>query len=495
MSVSARDQTRDWNLVLLVLDTARYDAVSEATAPTVATLADGGTRFTSAHAAAPWTLPSHASVFTGSYPSRHGAHAGHKRLEPGRPTLAELLSAAGYETVGVSNNTWVSGEFGFERGFERFRRTWQYVQSETDLGRIARTTEGGETLRALARAVFDGNPAVNVANALYGRFLRKREDSGARRTNEWIDGWLRERTDDGDDRPFFLFVNYLEPHLEYRPPREHAAPFLPDGVAYDEAMAVEQDAWRYVAGDLSLGEADFRALRGLYRGEVSYLDARIADLVGTLRDAGEWEDTVLVVTGDHGENVGDHGLMDHQYCLYRTLLHVPLVVRGGAFDGGGAVDDLVSLVDLAPTLLDVAGVEATDAREGFQGRSFHPDSDAPVRERVFAEYRAPQPSMEALERRVGTLDGAVRRFDRSLRAVRTREWKLVRGSDGGRELYHLPTDPGETDDRAAADPGRVESLAGRLDDWLGSFEHAPTGGEAAMSAATRERLEELGYLQ
>jgi hypothetical protein len=140
-------------------------------------------------------------------------------------------------------------------------------------------------------------------------------------------------------------------------------------------------------------------------------------------------------------------------------------------------------------------VEATDAREGFQGRSFHPDSDAPVRERVFAEYRAPQPSMEALERRVGTLDGAVRRFDRSLRAVRTREWKLVRGSDGGRELYHLPTDPGETDDRAAADPGRVEALAGRLDDWLGSFEHAPTGGEAAMSAATRERLEELGYLQ
>jgi hypothetical protein len=122
--------------------------------------------------------------------------------------MAEPLSQAGYETVAVSNNTWISEEFGFGRGFQRFHKTWQYVQSETDLGRISRTEEGTDKLRAVAKAIFDGNPVMNLANAVYGQFVRKQTDSGAKRTNEWIDEWLADRT---GSRPFFLFVNYLEP--------------------------------------------------------------------------------------------------------------------------------------------------------------------------------------------------------------------------------------------------------------------------------------------
>ncbi|WP_135366068.1 sulfatase [Halosimplex halophilum] len=510
------------NVVVVVMDTARYRDVfpeTETVAPELESLAADGTRFDRAVAPAPWTLPSHASLFTGTYPSKHGAHADHKYLDDDRPTLAEAFAGAGYETVAVSNNTWISDEFGFARGFERFRKTWQYLQADTDLGPVARTNEGREKLRALARSLFDGNPLVNALNAVYGQFFRKREDSGARRTNRWVREWLADR---GGDRPFFLFVNYLEPHLEYRPPRETTERFLPDGTSYEEAMAVPQDAWSHVAGDLDLDEEDFAALRALYRGEIAYLDDRIAELRDALAAAGEWEDTVFVVTGDHGENIGDHGLMDHQYALYETLLHVPLVVHGGPFDGGRD-ERLVSLTDLAPTLLDAVDVDAPAFRDQAQGESLLADSSG-QREHVFAEYLAPQPSMAALAERVDRLPDDVRRYDRSLRAVRGDDWKLIRGSDGSRECYHLATDPDETVDLLSTDADgtagadgvaeaggtaeantadeesvdatrRADSLDDVLDDWLASFDHADPDGDPAMSETTAQRLEDLGYLQ
>jgi len=492
------------------MDTARYRDVfpdDETVAPTLESLAAEGTSFDDAVAPAPWTLPSHASLFTGTYPSKHGAHADHKHLDGNLQTLAEAFAGAGYETVAVSNNTWISDEFGFACGFERFRKTWQYLQADTDLGPVARTNEGRAKVRALARSLFDGNPLVNVLNAIYGQFLRKREDSGARRTNEWIREWLADRD---DERPFFCFVNYLEPHLEYRPPRETTERFLPDGTSYDEAMGVPQDAWSYVAGDLDLTEDDFDALRALYRGEIAYLDDRIADLRDALMDTGVWEDTVFVVTGDHGENIGDHGLMDHQYALYETLLHVPLVIHGGPFTSERD-DRLVSLTDLAPTLLDAADVDAPAFHKQTQGVSLLADSHG-EREHVFAEYLAPQPSMDALSERVGSLSDDVRRYDRALRAVRGDDWKLIRGSDGSNECYHIGSDPGETTnllsngadgavEASAADEDSVEAahradtLDNVLDGWLASFDHADPDSDPTMSDATAKRLEDLGYLQ
>ncbi|WP_331234299.1 sulfatase [Natronorarus salvus] len=478
------------NIVLIVMDTARADVFSPgndaALEPPIA-----GRRYTNAFASAPWTLPSHAGLFTGTYSSKHGAHGGHKRLSGNLPTLAEALGDGGYETVGVSNNTWISEEFGFARGFETFYKTWQYVQTETDLGEIARTKEGTEKLRGVAKKILEGNPLTNLTNAVYGQFFRRRSDEGARATNEWIDDWLTERA---DTRPFFLFVNYLEPHLEYRPQKQIAEAYLPDGVSYEEAMEVPQDAWEYIAGNLEMGEREFDILRGLYRAELAYLGERIDELRTSLEAAGEWEDTVFVVTGDHGENIGDHGLMDHQYCLYDTLLHVPLFVHGPSFDEGED-DRLVQLTDLAPTLLDVAGIDAVGMREEVQGVSFHPGGDADPREHAIAEYLSPQPSMEALEKRVGEISPEVERYDRSLRTIRSGEYKLVRGSDGARELYRVASDPGEREEISGERPGVVADLETRLDEWLSSFEHADASGSVSMTQSTQDRLEDLGYLQ
>ncbi|KZX49225.1 sulfatase [Haloarcula sp. K1] len=475
------------NVVLIVMDTARMNASQH-----LDCLLEDATRFDQAFSASPWTLPSHASIFTGLYPSKHGAHAGHKQLEPDVPVLAEVFRDAGYETVGVSNNTWISNEFGFGRGFERFHKTWQYVQSDTDLGRIARTTEGLNQFRTLAKAVFDGNPVANIANAAYGKFFRKQTDSGAERTNEWIDHWLTERD---RSRPFFLFINYLEPHLEYRPPKEFAEQFLPSNTTYEDAMEVPQDAWGYISGTVDMTERDFEILQGLYMAEISYLNHRIGQLRETLQAAGEWQDTVFVVTGDHGENIGDHGLMDHQYCLYDTLLRVPLLIHGDMFSGRNVVSDIVQLPDLGPTLLDAVDIAAPDFREQTQGQSFHPESDNDTREYAIAEYMAPQPSMEALKKRIGHLPDHVIKYDRSLRAVRGTKWKLIRGSDESIELYDIDDDPGEINELSESHPDIVQNLESELDGWLASFEQTDQDGNVDMRTETRDRLEDLGYLQ
>ncbi|SEP69038.1 sulfatase [Natrinema salaciae] len=484
------------NVVVIVLDTARADVIASGIhngfLSNIDSIRKEGAIFEQCTSAAPWTLPSHGSLFTGMASSKHGAHADHKELNNTQTTIAEVFQADGYDTVAVSNNTWISEEFGFGRGFEEFRKTWQYVQSDIDLGRIARTEEGMDKLKSLGRELFAGNPIVNVTNAIYGQFVRNHYDDGAKQTNEWIRSWLTERT---TTDPFFLFVNYLEPHLEYRPPNEFAERFLPSGISYEEAMDVPQDAWGYIAGTVEMSDRDLEVLRGLYRAEIAYLDQQIGELRELLEEQNEWEDTIFVVTGDHGENIGDHGLMDHQYCLYDTLLHVPLFVHGGPFTGGQEIDDLVQLTDIAPTLLDAAGIDAPAFREQAQGRSFHPDADTEPREYAFAEYMAPQPSMDALEKRVGELPEEVRKYDRSLRSIRSTEWKYIRGSDGSEELYHVAEDPGETENLVDAEPEKAAELESELDAWLRSFDHADTGGDVSMRDETKARLEDLGYLQ
>lgn len=485
------------NIVLIVMDTARADVFAQddgEIAPNLAEIASNGTTYTQAFSAAPWTLPSHASIFTGLYPSKHGAHAGHKSLSNDPILLPEVFEAAGYETVAVSNNTWISEEFGFGRGFETFRKNWQFIQSGVDLGKEARMIEGTrDKLKAVLSRLFQGNPIVNTINTIYGQFVRKRAiDDGAKATNDWIQGWLDRRT---TAKPFFCFINYLEPHLEYRPPTEYAESFLPSNVTHEEAMSVNQDAWRYIAGKVEMTDRDFEILCALYRAEIAYLDEQIGDLRRTLENADAWEDTIFMIVGDHGENIGDHGLMDHQYSLHDSLIHVPVFVHGGEFNAGGTVDDLLQLTDLAPTLLDVLDLDAPEFREQVQGQSFHPCADTSPREYVISEYMAPQPSMEALEARVGDLPNEVYEYDRSLRAIRTEAWKLVRDSNDKTRLYDISGGIDEVRTERNENPVIHEELDQRLDDWMTSFESADTSGTVDIAEAPKERLEQLGYLQ
>jgi len=487
--------TGHFNVVLVVLDTARATDTPPAraeTMPTLAALAESGTAYRDAFACAPWSVPSHASLFTGVHPSEHGAHGDHTSLDGDHRTLAESFADSGYETIGVSNNTWITEAFGFARGFDSFWKGWQYWQSDADMGTVARADEPREKLRRAAANLFDGNPLVNAVNVAYSELFQPAGDDGAARTTARLESWLESR--DGDD-PFFCFVNYLEPHIDYRPPEAYAEPFLPADGTFEEAVAVRQDPRAYDVGEYDLTDREFRLLHALYRGELAYVDEQLARLRTALQAAGEWDDTLFVVVGDHGENVGDHGFLGHQYNLYDTLLHVPMVLHGGAFTGGaGNADALVQLSDLVPTLLDATGVDDPALRGQCRGPSFHPDADADEREAVFAEYVAPQPSMERLEERFGGVPERLYEYDRSLQAIRTRRHKLIRGSDGSERLYDVEEDPGERTDRSATHPERVAALGDRLASWRESVDEAEQRGEVEVDEDTERRLENLGYM-
>ncbi|MDF9744720.1 sulfatase [Natrinema salsiterrestre] len=459
--------------------------------PTLSRLAEDGTAFENAFATAPWTLPSHASFFTGTYPSEHGTHGGHTYLDDELRTLPEAFGDAGFQTVGVSNNTWITEEFGFDRGFEHLRKGWQYIQSDADMGAVVRGEDLREKVAATRNRLFDGNPFVNAANILYSELLQPAGDDGSDRSVGWIADWLTSRT---DDRPFFLFCNFIEPHVRYDPPPEYAERYLPEGASYEAATAIRQDPRAYDCEDYDISDHEFALLRGLYRAALAYVDHQLGRLRAALEAADEWEDTLFVVCGDHGEHIGEHGFFGHQYNLYDTLLNVPLVCHGGPFTDGGRRRDLVQLLDLPATLLETAGVDDSELSEQSSSRSLHPDSTAASRDAVFAEYVAPQPSIDRLEARFGEIPDRVRAFDRRLRAVRTADYKYVRGDDGFERLHRVRTDPFERTDISDAEPARVRTLRRRLEDRFEPLAEADASDELEMREGTKERLADLGYL-
>lgn len=477
------------NIVLIVMDTARADVVaptSEHTPmPKLADLGQGGTIFTSASSNSPWTLPSHATIFSGQYTSHHQTHAANVQFDY-EPTLPSRLRECGYTTIGVSNNTWVSGEFGFDRGFDKFYTTWRLFQDGVDFGDIAQTEFGMKNQLLGILKKFRGNPLKNLANLIYGRFLRKRNDDGARRTNEIIaenlDDWV-------DESPFFLFLNYLEPHLEYRPPDRVASRYLPGDVTLEEAASVNQDAWAYISGEIEMSGRDFDILRALYTAELAYLDERIEELHRVFQDVGAAEQTVFIVTADHGENIGDHGLMDHQYSLHETLLSVPLAIFGPGFDGSAVIGTPVQLLDIAPTVLDIASESSIDE---LPGESLASPQDLPQDRPMYAEYVSPQPAIETLKDRYDCRNN-VEQYDRLLRAVRLNDSKYVRGSDGSEWLFDLTRDPGEMVNDVDENPERHRALRRRLETWTESLPPIDRS-DTSMAPATERRLEDLGYL-
>ncbi len=458
------------NVVVVVLDTVRGLSTvpaDEPLLPTVASLAEEGTEFTRAFTSAPWTLPSHAALLTGTYSSKHDTHGRNPVLDESLVTLPEVFSANGYETRAISNNTWVSDEFGFDRGFDVFEHAWQWDDMDPSSRGLAESDEDEWRTRVT-------------------------EDLRAGDTTERALEWLSS----SPERPSFLFLNYIDAHFEYSPPEEYVAERLPPGFDYERAVDILDDPRAYDAGEVTLTAEERSALRVLYQGELAYLDATLGRLVDGLRASGAWEDTLLVVTSDHGENVGEHGFVGHQYNLYETLIHVPLVVAGGSFDAGTTDDRLVQSLDLPATLLDEVGIDAPEFRSQQQGRSFHPDSTAPRRNHVIAEHVTPQPDIDTMRQRYGDLPPALDSLAERLplRAVRTERWKLASGADGSRSLYDLDADPMESVDVAEECSGTAERLETILTEWLASFDPSISESSTTVSSESKERLRNLGYL-
>jgi arylsulfatase A-like enzyme len=425
--------------------------------PTLDRLAAEGTCYTQAWANAPWTVPSHASLFTGLLPGEHGCATADPRLKATLPTVAELLLAHGYRTAAFYSNPWLADRTtNLLRGFgERY---------EAPIGSLHELVspfgdQGGRNVLALV--------------------------------SKWLDAY------DGR-RPCFVFVNFLEAHLPYDPPADYRRAHLADLPPGDKVSI--QWGHEYSAGLHPPQFVDWERVRRLYGGDVNTADRLLDGLVQLLQRRGLYDDCVLIVTSDHGENLGDHGLVEHQFSVHESVLGVPLVVRAPASAlakagrglglPSGRVATPVELIDLFPTILELAGAPAP-APGPAHARSLL--SGAPARRPLIAEYDGPGPGLLGLLRGLNpNLDATA--LAPALRTLRRGDWRVTVSSAGDRWLHHLPSDPGQARDLAARHPRGAASLDSLLVTATGRGTVAPAGA-APLDEEARRRLRALGYVR
>ena len=390
------------NVVLITVDTLRADHLGcygyeRPTSPFLDSVAAEGTIFADACASAAWTKPATGTILTGLYPSRHGAlyHGSRLQLPEGHRTLAETFRDAGYVTAGFVTNPNVKKVFDFDRGFDQFFDS--PVEDTVTLAAIRGSLFGG-VLMSLMRHQFNWNYENDVLQM-----------------NRHVLAWLRENR----DQRFFLYLHYIDPHIPYAPP----APY--------------EEQFRRDHGFVTFNRRKELVGVDLYDGEIRYTDDGLKQLVLELQALGLWEDTLFVLTSDHGEEFFEHGVLGHGFSLYQDVVHVPLIFRGPGVPAGRVVGQPVQILDMAATILDVAGVTADGLGDG----------------RSFAEsMRSPDWTAERLyflENEFGTDDRDHRSFVFS--GVRLGSWKLVlteRNANfphhrGLQELYHLDQDPAE----------------------------------------------------
>ena len=412
----------------------------------------GGTAFLNASSAAPFTLPSHASLLTGLLPPRHGAVNGATdALDPtGVPYLPHLLAERGWHTVAWTGGGMMSAQYGFASGFDSFRA---FDPVNTHL------IEG---------PLLPPRPPYDAA-------LEQRVEGLQ------IEALPRSLAAFGDE-PWFAFLHTFAAH-NYTTPEEDLAAVVPGphrgwGQAFVQVNEYVR-FWR----DMGVEAERVTRLRDLYDASLHHLDRRLGAFLEELDAAGLLDDTLVVLFSDHGEEFAEHGGLMHGNTLYQEMLHVPLVLRGPGLPAGRRVAESVTLTDVLPTVLELLGVPAP---ADLDGRSLVP--------LLGDQRRSPgQPPR---------MVGHVATSRASGMSYRSGRWKLVRmrrvlddGSTTIRwSLYDLSQDPGETADLAGRRPDVVERLRQSLEQLeRDQAAEGVEGGRALIDPALAEQLQALGY--
>jgi len=439
-----RSAQRPDNLVLFLLDTTRADHIAcygwdAARTPNIDRLAEEGTLVEQAFAQSSLTPVSAASLLTGRYPFRHGVRGlfalDGRALAPEVTTLAEALGEEGLRTAAFVSARPMQARYGLDRGFEEY----------------------GDQMEAQAE--------VNRARGLSNPNQRR-----ADATTELVLDWLDEH---GGER-FALLVHYFDAHdPTLVPPRDLLAAQL------DFELPPDLDARGNLAG--ADGAPDWREdperLAALYDAEITFMDAQIGRVLARLESAGALERTLVVLVGDHGEGLGQHGFWSHGL-LFSEQLRVPLVLRGPGIRAGQRLEARVRLVDVAPTVLELfgrrlPGADGTSFLAALRGGREETPRD------LYAEVH--HASRDHLGR------------DARMFALVQDDWKYVHRPESGRhELYDLSSDPGETDNLFARGQARALELRKRLR-ALGALAEYRADAEQ-MPPEELDALRELGYL-
>ena len=346
------------NVVLIVIDTVRADHLSvygyhRPTSPSLQQLASRGALFSRAHATASYTRASTASILTGQYPVVHGAITHSDSMSPQIPTLAEVLKSAGFSTVGIYRNGNVAGTFGFDRGFD------SYEVPDKDFLRRAK-----------------GDPAIG--DVVY---VSQTDDSLL--TSSAVPFLEGQAT---GARPFFLYLHLGGAHDPYSPPP--TAPTFFEGELTDTARLFYTQPLKplrdgptalrqILRGTAEVDDRTREQIVALYDGEIAFADAQVGAILEALEKAGKADETLVIVTADHGEEFWDHGSLGHGESHFQEQLHVPLIVAGPGVRPG-TIEEPVSLIDLFPTILDLLRIGGT--QEHMPGRSLRSALARPERE-------------------------------------------------------------------------------------------------------------------
>jgi arylsulfatase A-like enzyme len=445
------------NVLLIVVDTLRADhcdflGYGRATMPNVGRLAREGALFTDAYSAAPWTLPSHASLLTGRYTYEHGATI--VPLDDRYPTIAESMSRLGWRTLAVSANTsFFNRRQGMGRGFARFDDGYYSAAS------AFQKTLFGRELEAISHAR-----------------LRKPQDY-ARRSAENVNRSLLEWLDSTPPAPFFAFLNYFDVHDPYVAPEPWRSRFAPQHGPGGRISGPHGFDYSHLPPEVIAEEM------AAYDGGIAYVDSKIGELLDGLKQRGLLEKTLVIVTADHGESFGEHGIFLHRGNLFREQIHVPLVLWApGLVPAGRRVDVPVSNVSLPATLVELLGLDADGL---FPVPSLAPllDSDDPG-----AEW--PDPVVEIYRHPWEPYRGRPV-FTGWMRSIVHGTWQLIRHEKDGDALYDRAADPGQRSDQIAAQPKPAQLLRELLDAFLARLAAHP---HVEAEAPSMESLEGVGYV-
>jgi len=443
------------NVLLVSIDSLRADHLgsygyARDTTPTIDRLAREGVLFETALSSASWTVPAHMTMLTGLPPEVHGVTTTQQSLSADAVTLAEVLQAAGYDTAAFVSGPTVMAHYGFGQGFSLFD------ESMVEPHR-ARSAEG------------ISSPGLV----------------------QQVDGFLERWDYSGREAPFFVFLHMWDVHYDYAPPEPYDRLFDPD---YQGDLTSEHFE-RNPRIKPDMDRRDLEHLIALYDGEIRFTDEHLGQIVARLRALGVLDDTLVVVTSDHGDEFFEHGLKGHAKTLYDEVLRVPLVLRYPRRLGfGQRIAAQVRMMDIAPTILGLARVPAPD---GF-GASHLDDSYRFADLTPFIAGRHPQRPLPELT----AFSDTTSVFGHQ-QAIRTPDAKLIRyaWARPGRlktEVFDLASDPGEHSNLFGT--GQAQPFLQVLDPALTAWGEA--AGQQTKLAVVRKpspthdaKLRALGYIQ
>ena len=483
---------KDFNILLIILDAVRADHLScygyhRETSPVIDKIASEGTLYKNAISASCWTLESIASIFTGLLPNRHGAHWASQKIDNNVKLISEYFNSNDYRTFCLSNNDcFFNEDTGLAKGFKHFHNIKYIFYPTKDLNCFHKMANELYQKIFYTRYRFNLNTnETNFLKKIYKKYLLGKFHIGAAETNYRLKRLIKDCLK--SDSPFFGTVLYIDAHLPYRPPVKFINKFTDDKTLESRLNNINFDAKKFMAGKISMDEKDFHVLNCLYDAEISYIDSKIGEIYKFLENKGLLDSTMLIITSDHGENIGEHSLMDHRYCLYDTVLRVPLIIRfPQAFKANSIVNNIVQTTDIFPTLLQLLKNDETAHINAFDGVSLF-DRPNLKENYAFSEYLYPQPVSKDDDDY-----NELRKFMHSIKAVRDSDFKYILYSDDTEFLFDIRKDPDELNNVIEANRKTAMEMKQRLLEKTGEFREIHV--VADLDSNYKERLKSLGYL-